>query len=529
MIEPIMYFGIGFLVAALVALVVIPLIHDRAVRLTTRRLEAAIPLSMAEIQADKDQLRAEFAMSTRRLEINVDQLKNKAANYLAELGRKGDVINRLRIEREAQNVEIFTLNTQVEALKKGLTVAGNKVKVEGDFVSAVAQDWQNAKLVTVPTDSAYNPPSAHRHEGDAVPLVPKECPTAELLKVPTDTSPDHCQDGNIGPLVARDWLTAELVKLPTGSSHSPAPKDQHHRSDAVPHLLMKRPTVEEVQSGGLRSDLDARRGLLDQRIGIARERSDFSAELRAVEPLIRVFPRDEFAGNEPSIERPTFPTLARFFIVVLISAGASFAWLYHGGAAKEMIKTWILSPSWLSFVSATKSPLDITVPAGQTEAARAGQASVQNAASPLTPATQMAPAPAVATTSPELVQRKRQTIARDLAAGRHGAEQPTAKQEQMANNIATLQPAEPHIKHKMLSSPQQARVKRVPTPETPPTTIEGWTLLEVADDAVVLKGPNGIWRATHGDVVPGVGRVESVVRWGNRWIVATSRGLITTP
>src|SRR5450432_3608852 len=63
MIEPIMYFGIGFLVAALVGLVVVPLVHGRAVRLTMRRLEAATPLSMAEIQADKDQLRSNHATS----------------------------------------------------------------------------------------------------------------------------------------------------------------------------------------------------------------------------------------------------------------------------------------------------------------------------------------------------------------------------------------------------------------------------------------------------------------------------------
>ena len=67
MIESIMLFGIGFLVASLLGLVVVPLVHNRAVRLTVRRLEAATPLSMAEIQAEKDQLRAEFAMSTRRL------------------------------------------------------------------------------------------------------------------------------------------------------------------------------------------------------------------------------------------------------------------------------------------------------------------------------------------------------------------------------------------------------------------------------------------------------------------------------
>ena len=89
MIEPIMYFGIGFLVAALIGLVVIPLVHGRAVRLTMRRLEAATPLSMAEIQADKDQLRAEFAMSTRRLEMSVEQLKTKTTSQLAETRQEG--------------------------------------------------------------------------------------------------------------------------------------------------------------------------------------------------------------------------------------------------------------------------------------------------------------------------------------------------------------------------------------------------------------------------------------------------------
>ena len=32
-----------------------------------------------------------------------------------------------------------------------------------------------------------------------------------------------------------------------------------------------------------------------------------------------------------------------------------------------------------------------------------------------------------------------------------------------------------------------------------------------------------------GDTVPGVGRIDSIVRWGNRWIVAADNGLIATP
>src|SRR5262249_54588463 len=51
-------------------------------------------------------------------------------------------------------------------------------------------------------------------------------------------------------------------------------------------------------------------------------------------------------------------------------------------------------------------------------------------------------------------------------------------------------------------------------PETRPTTVEGWTIREVAGGTVVLDGPSGAWRAAQGDTVPGVGRIDSIVRWG---------------
>ena len=72
------------------------------------------------------------------------------------------------------------------------------------------------------------------------------------------------------------------------------------------------------------------------------------------------------------------------------------------------------------------------------------------------------------------------------------------------------------------------RSKLTPIPETRPTTIEGWTLREVTNGIAILEGPNGIWRVRRGDTVPGVGRVNSILLWGERWIVATSRGLIST-
>ena len=87
------------------------------------------------------------------------------------------------------------------------------------------------------------------------------------------------------------------------------------------------------------------------------------------------------------------------------------------------------------------------------------------------------------------------------------------------------------------SEPAASRVSSVPNtsiilesfPETRPTTIEGWTVREVVDGTALLEGPEGVWRVTRGDTVPGVGAVNSIVRWGSRWIVATSGGLISTP
>src|ERR1700716_897952 len=120
MIEPIMYLAIGFLVSMLFGLMIVPLVHNRAVRLTTKRMEAATPLSMAEIQADKDQLRAEFAMSARRLEMSVDQLKNKTTSQLAELGKKSDAINRMKLELGEKNATIFALEAREKAIKEQL-------------------------------------------------------------------------------------------------------------------------------------------------------------------------------------------------------------------------------------------------------------------------------------------------------------------------------------------------------------------------------------------------------------------------
>jgi chromosome segregation ATPase len=85
-----------------------------------RRLEAATPLSIAEIRADKDQLRAEFAMSTRRLEMSVEQMKARTTGQLAELGKKTDAINHLKKELGEKTAAIFAFESREKNLRDQL-------------------------------------------------------------------------------------------------------------------------------------------------------------------------------------------------------------------------------------------------------------------------------------------------------------------------------------------------------------------------------------------------------------------------
>ncbi len=134
MIEPIMYGGIGFLIASLLVIGFIPLVHQRAVRLTMKRLEALTPMSMAEIQADKDQLRAEFAMSTRRLEMSVEQMKAKTTSQLAEIGKKSEAIGRLKLELGEKTAALFALEAKEKQLLDDIMVREQEIAAKASTI-----------------------------------------------------------------------------------------------------------------------------------------------------------------------------------------------------------------------------------------------------------------------------------------------------------------------------------------------------------------------------------------------------------
>ncbi len=186
------------------------------------------------------------------------------------------------------------------------------------------------------------------------------------------------------------------------------------------HYSQSPPLAEkEWLTDGAR-ELDA---MPDQRIGI-----------RPVKPSIQS-PRssslkdDQVASDRPSVGRRIFRTLTRFSIAVLVGVGGTLALQSYGDAAREMVVARAPTLAWLLSVSTTKSA-------------------------------------AVAATSADPMQQLA-PLAYNLDVVRRSVEQLAAKQDQMAQNIATLQAVEEDIRQKMSSPSPSQQAAPIPQPKPP--------------------------------------------------------------
>ena len=189
-------------------------------------------------------------------------------------------------------------------------------------------------------------------------------------------------------------------------------------SQSPPLAEKQWPSAEEISSGGLARDPDARS---DQRIG-----------RRRMEPSIDSSHPYRFGERQPTSGRPSIGRrivrrLTRFSVAVLIGVGATLGWQSYGDAAVVRAPTL----SWLLSISTTKSPV-------------------------------------VAATSPGPVQQL-EPLASNLDVVRRSVEQLAYKQEQIAQNIAALRAVEEDIRQKMSFTPPTPapQAASIPQPKPP--------------------------------------------------------------
>lgn len=136
-VQSILFFVLGFLCAGFLALLVAPAVWRRAVALTSRRIEGSAPLTRAEIAAEKDQVRAAFAMEARRLEMTAEALQDKAAGQAVEIGRLGQQLAAAAAGNARKDEAIAALEARAAALEAGIGEREEKLaQLAGDLAGA---------------------------------------------------------------------------------------------------------------------------------------------------------------------------------------------------------------------------------------------------------------------------------------------------------------------------------------------------------------------------------------------------------
>ncbi len=173
MLESGLFFTLGFLVAILLILMIAPAIWRRAVSLTRKTIESSIPLTVSEIQADKDQLRAEFAMNTRRLEVNLEDTKEQSAEQLIEINRRRDEMLAMEADRSEKLIRITELESQAAERESRLNLTEGQLKQTSQTMSSIQGKLEEKSTALDDLDHKYRD-AVDDFDGQKIEMVARE-------------------------------------------------------------------------------------------------------------------------------------------------------------------------------------------------------------------------------------------------------------------------------------------------------------------------------------------------------------------
>ncbi|GJD56017.1 hypothetical protein MTDSW087_01072 [Methylobacterium dankookense] len=135
-----MIFALGFLAASLCGLLLLPALNTRAARLARRRAEALVPLAPEEIAAERDFLRARFAVEQRRMERRVEAVTARRQADMAAIGARTVEAARLSDELGRRKAEI----AEGEALRARLSDELDTARADGQASLATLHALEEA-------------------------------------------------------------------------------------------------------------------------------------------------------------------------------------------------------------------------------------------------------------------------------------------------------------------------------------------------------------------------------------------------
>jgi hypothetical protein len=147
----------GFAVAALIALFLGKFAWNVAYRLGARRTRRQIPGNLIELRAEKDRLRAEYAILRAKAELDADEIRSRRVEQEAEvmrnrnrIGMLGDQLAARQADIVARDVEIESLRDQLAVVEADLAARTETIEILQARVNDLQQQLINAPVLTTP-------------------------------------------------------------------------------------------------------------------------------------------------------------------------------------------------------------------------------------------------------------------------------------------------------------------------------------------------------------------------------------------
>jgi len=119
-IEYALIFGLGFMAAALLVMLVAPAVHQRVVAYTENRLKATMPLSPQEIRAQKDMVRALYAAENARTQHELTREREKSIGLTLRNETLSSEAARLVADSKDLKGQIEEMSTEAADLRSRL-------------------------------------------------------------------------------------------------------------------------------------------------------------------------------------------------------------------------------------------------------------------------------------------------------------------------------------------------------------------------------------------------------------------------
>jgi Na+/phosphate symporter len=298
--ETLMLMALGFALSLIIVMLVGRGLWSMAMRLGARRQAKNIPTAMLELQADRDRLRAEHAMMSRKLELRLEDIKTRMTEQMAEVSRHRNRVQSMmgELERRDETIkmrdrEVSALNAQlevhkadlsacsdaIEQLTKDVTFKDAELTKQGALIAQLSANLRDKTTIVSTLDTELK--TALRLNDETLRTMPKSDNSenrllqrvAELTSISTQLSQQHSVD-NLTTLKFNDRasgagpsrhsildqqlsetereataMTDQLKAIDQMMNPAPAEPEQQKKSGAMANVISLAQRIRALQKG----------------------------------------------------------------------------------------------------------------------------------------------------------------------------------------------------------------------------------------------------------------------------------------